>query len=269
MTIKVCIRGGGDLGSGVALRLHRAGMKVVVIELPQPLVVRRTVAFAEAVFSRAITVEGVAVVYAGNQPDVESAWAGGYVPVLVDPKLDAQKWIQPDVLVDARMLKRTDTANFDRQTFMVGIGPGFTAGVNCHAVIETKRGLSMGRVYYNGSSEPDTGIPEMVNGFVEQRVMRATSAGIFTGVVEIGQKVTKGQVLALVGGEKISAAFDGIVRGLLHSGIVVQKGTKVGDLDPRMDTTVLDRVSDKALAVGGGVLEAILSFPELRLKLCG
>ncbi len=267
MSLTVCIRGGGDLGSGVALRLHRSGFRVVICELPQPLVVRRTVAFAEAIFSGSITVEGVTGKKAINQSEVEIVLDLGLIPVIADPELALLSWLKPEVMVDARLLKKPVEAVKNSIPLLIGLGPGFTAGANCHVVVETKRGPNLGRVSWQGSSEPNSGVPDMVLGYVEERVLRAPADGNFKGLVKIGQRVGKGQILAKVSGVVILAAFDGVVRGLLADGVQVTSGIKVGDLDPRVEVDLTHLVSDKALAVGGGVLEAILTRPELREKL--
>ncbi|HWR65597.1 MAG TPA: selenium-dependent molybdenum cofactor biosynthesis protein YqeB [Bellilinea sp.] len=267
MSLTVCIRGGGDLGSGVGLRLYRSGMQVVICELTQPLVVRRSVAFAEAIFSGSITVEGVIGKKAFSQAEIEQGFNQQVIPVVADPDLDLLSWLKADVIVDARLLKKPVDGMTGSNPLIIGLGPGFTAGLNCHAVVETKRGQNLGRVSWQGSGEPNSGIPEMVLGYVEERVIRAPSDGVFHGLVKIGQQVGKGHKLAEVSGLAVTAAFDGVVRGLLADGVTVSSGMKVGDLDPRMDVTLTQFVSDKALAVGGGVLEAILSRPEFREKL--
>lgn len=267
MSLIVCIRGGGDLGSGVGLRLYRSGMQVVICELPEPLVVRRSVAFAEAIFSGSITVEGVIGKKAVGQTEIELGFSQHVIPVVADPNLDLLTWLKADVIVDARLLKQPVNGIGGSNPLTIGLGPGFTAGLNCHAVVETKRGQNLGRVYWQGSGEPNSGIPEMVLGYVEERVLRAPSDGVFHGLVKIGQQVGKGQKLADVSGLVVVAAFDGVVRGLLAEGVAVTRGMKVGDLDPRLDVSLTQFVSDKALAVGGGVLEAILSRAEFREKL--
>jgi xanthine dehydrogenase accessory factor len=269
MSLLVCIRGGGDLGSGVALRLFRVGMRVIIAELPQPLVVRRTVSFAEAVYAGSNTVEGITGVQAHNRMEIQQAWFDAQIPVVVDPELDLCASLEPDVLVDARLLKQSMEWVLKSKPLLIGLGPGFNVDLNCHAGVETKRGPSLGRVIRQGSTEPDSGIPEKVNGFVEERVLRAAEGGVFIAKVKIGSLVTKGQEIASVGSEPILAAFNGVVRGMLADGIRVKAGTKVGDLDPRLDAALVKSVSDKSLAVGGGVLEAILSRPELRDRYAG
>ncbi len=268
MSLRVVIRGGGDLGSGVGLRLQRAGAQVLVCELPQPLVVRRYVSFAEAVFSGETLVEEVPARLCREREEVLGLLETNKVAVLVDPFAECLNWIETDVLVDCRLRKAPPDLGIDAANLVVGLGPGFIAGVNCHAVVETKRGATLGRVYWHGTSEADTRIPEGVNGFVEERVLRAPQAGAFKSAVHICDFVNRGQVVGQVGDSLILAAFDGVVRGLVADGLMVEAGMKVGDIDPRSDPRLCSLVSDKALAVGGGVLEAILAKPEMRRRLC-
>lgn len=267
----VVVRGAGDLGSGVVARLQRAGLRVLVLELPQPLVVRRLVSFAETVYRGAWQVEEIAARRVDDLEQAQSCWQAGQVPVMVDPQMEQLQPLRqrvgaaiPLVLVDARLTKKPPERLFPEVDFVIGLGPGFQAGVNCHAAIETNRGHRLGRVYWQGAPEPDTGIPEGVGAYRAERVLRAPCAGVFQPVVEIGAVVAAGQLLARVDAQAIVAPFAGAVRGLIHAGLPVTAGAKVGDLDPRGDPEYCRLISDKALAIGGGVLEAILSRPELR-----
>lgn len=260
----VLIRGGGDLASGVALRLYRSGFQVVILEIPQPLAVRRLVSFAEAIYTGLVTVEDVT---AKCVDDVEKAFdslSQGQIPVMVDPQANSRNLLRPTVLVDGRMIKRSPELNLDYAPLVVGLGPGFWAGRDCHAVIETNRGHRLGRVIWHGPTEPDTKIPDIVAGKREERVLRATKEGIIKQLVSIGDHLEPGQPVLTIGGEPVLAPFKGVLRGLIHPGSSVQLGQKVGDLDPRDDPSYCTMVSDKSLAVGGGVLEAVLSRPELR-----
>jgi xanthine dehydrogenase accessory factor len=270
MAIHVLIRGGGDLASGVALRLFRAGIRVMITELPQPLAVRRKVCFAEAVYSGETTVEGVSakrVQDPGDSLGVLMTFSKGKIPVLIDPEAKAIALLHPSVIVDARMLKRPVELDPNVVPLIVGLGPGFTAGVNCHAAVETNRGHFMGRVYWQGAPQPDTGVPEGVAGRSAERVLRAPEDGSLQAHAEIGDHLDEGQLAAEVSGAPLVAPFAGVLRGLLHPGAPVTRGMKVGDVDPRDDPRICSLVSDKALAVGGGVLEAILSKVELRRHL--
>lgn len=263
----VLVRGGGDLASGVVLRLTRAGLRILVTELPHPLVVRRSVAFAEAVHRGRTYVEEVLGQRVDSPDEANAVWDAGGVPVLVDEAARVRETVLPTVLVDGRMAKRSPDLGMDAAPLVIGLGPGFIAGENCHAVIETQRGHTLGRVIWAGAPEPDTGVPETVLAQDVERVLRAPAAGKLRAFVEIGQRVEPGERLAAVNGHAIRAPFRGVLRGILFPGTSVTTGMKIGDLDPRGDPEYCRLVSDKALAIGGGVLEAILSQPAIRPQL--
>ncbi len=254
----VLVRGGGDLGTGVAHRLHRAGFRVLITELPQPLVIRRAVAFASAVYEGQIRVEGVQASLAHNLNQAQELLQQGVIPVLVDPEGALAAELQPPVVVDARMAKRPLDTRINAAQCVIGLGPGLHAGHDVHAVIETARGHNLGRVLLEGSAEPNTRVPGAVQGFTSERVIRAPCAGVFIGLRRIGDLVETGQTLAEVSQQSIHAHISGVVRGMLHDGLVVSNGQKVGDIDPRAIVEYCFTISDKARAVGGGVLEAIL-----------
>lgn len=261
----VLIRGGGDLASGVALRLYRCGYPVVITELEHPLVVRRTVSFAEAVYQGKVNVENVTGLRVANISQAIQALGEKKIPVLVDPKGECIAEFHPDVLVDARLLKTHMDDEFNDVPLRIGLGPGFVAGENCDAVVETVRGPFLGRVIWSGEASPDTGVPERVGDQQESRVLRAPREGEFRNLVHIGAIVEKGQAIAEVSGTEILAPFTGLIRGLMHDMPFVNKGVKIGDIDPRLDERLCRLVSDKGLAIGGGVLEAMLAsgfFPR-------
>ena len=261
---RVLIRGGGDLASGVAVRLHRAGFEVLVTELPNPLVVRRTVSFAEAVFSQYVQVEEVTGRLAETYSQVSGILDQDEVAVMVDPDLAHLAEFSPLVLVDARMRKRPPETGLEIAPLVIGLGPGFTAGKDCHAVIETMRGHFLGRVIWEGAALADTGIPDSVLGKDAERVLRAPEDGVLQSYKQIGDLISEGDLIARVNGEDLRAPFDGVLRGLVHDGLQVRVGMKIGDLDPRSDPVYTRLVSDKSLAIGGAVLEAILTRPEIR-----
>jgi xanthine dehydrogenase accessory factor len=268
MALITLIRGGGDLASGVALRLYRAGLRVVITELPQPLVVRRFVSFAEAVYTGKCQVEGVTAILAGDLEQALEIISAGQIPVLVDPDAcrSSELWTPqaPLVLVDARMTKLPPETTLKSAPLVISLGPGCVAGQDCHAVIETNRGHLLGRVIWKGTTETDTGVPDPVLSQAGSRVLRAPSRGLIQTRAQIGDHVEAGQVVAEVGGTPIQAPFAGVIRGLIHPGVTVWNDLKIGDVDPRDDPRYCYLVSDKALAVGGGVLEAILSTTMLR-----
>ncbi|HEY42999.1 MAG TPA: EF2563 family selenium-dependent molybdenum hydroxylase system protein [Anaerolineae bacterium] len=264
----VLIRGGGDLATGVAARLKCCGFDVVVVEIEKPLAVRRLVSLAEAVYAGEVEIEELCGRRIESAKVVEPALEDGVVPVLVDPTAESRHHLKPVVIVDGRMRKVAPEIGMEAAPLVIGLGPGFTAGHDCHAVVETNRGHYMGRVYWEGSAEPDTTRPEKVANYDLDRVLRSPTTGLFEGKMRLGSIVRKGEVIAVVDGIALQAPFDGALRGLLHSGIEVEEGMKVGDSDPRGEPSYCYQISDKSLAVGGGVLEAILSRREIR-KLLG
>lgn len=259
----VVVRGGGDLATGVVYRLHQAGFPVIVLELPRPLVVRRKVALATAVFERSVYVE---TLHGRLVPTPQEALAlaqTGTIPVLVAPELPplfANPPAPQSVLIDGRMAKRNIDTRIDQAPLVVALGPGFTAGVDCHAVIETMRGHRLGRVIWQGEALPNTGTPGIVAGKGAERVLRAPIAGKVAWRVEIGDPVTKGEVMGTVDGTAVTAPFDGVVRGLIAPGTAVKANLKIGDVDARADVAACFTISDKALSIGGGVLEAVLAW---------
>lgn len=253
------IRGAGDIASAIALRLVRCGASVLMTEIEQPLTVRRTVAFSEAVRMGKAQVEGVTAVRARDASHALELLSGeGVVPVLVDPACACVKDVAPDAVVDAVLAKRNLGTTMDMAPIVIGVGPGFTVGVDCHAVVETMRGHTLGRAYYEGSALPNTAVPGLVGGFAGERVLRAPSDGEFRGVATIGDHVEEGQVVAYAGDAPVVATLTGVLRGLIADGVQVRQGLKCGDVDPRDQSGYCGLVSDKGLAIAGGVLEAIL-----------
>jgi xanthine dehydrogenase accessory factor len=258
------MRGGGDLASGVALRLYRCGFQLVILELDKPLAVRRSVSFSEAVYDGEQNVEGV-VSRLVSADQIQVTLEAGEIPVLVDPQANILRnqfltSPQSTIVIDARLLKTTPEMLDVKVALHIGLGPGFTAGENCHAVIETQRGHTLGRVYWNGSARADSGQPDGD----PRRVLRAPQAGILTAHAQIGDHLEEGQLIAEIesktGAEKITSPLNGILRGLIRPGIEIPQGMKIGDVDPRDDPTLPTLVSEKALAIGGGALEALLVF---------
>jgi xanthine dehydrogenase accessory factor len=254
----ILIKGAGDLASGVAVRLHHCGFPIVMTDLPHPTSIRRTVCFSEAIIKGVYTVEDVTAVFAHDGSEIDAIHAGGRIAVLADPNAECIQTLHPDVVVDAILAKRNLGTKITDAPVVIALGPGFTAGNDCHAVIETMRGHDLGRVILDGSAEPNTGIPGNIGGFTIERVLRAPKTGIFMEILHIGDLVKKGDPIAEVEGEKILAPLDGVIRGLLPTGTPVTEGMKCGDVDPRPVLSHCYTVSDKARAIGGGVLEAIL-----------
>jgi len=253
------------LATGVAYRLSKAGHPVIVLELAHPLVVRRRVSLASAVLEGEVIIEGLCGRRVDNQSQALDLALTGVIPVLVSPRLpslaslsqgDASPSLIP-ILVDARIAKRNIDTNLDQAQLVIALGPGFVAGQDCHAVVETKRGHRLGRVIWMGGAQPNTGTPGTVAGKGAERVLRAPSAGTVRWRREIGHLVVRDERIGEVAGHPVIAPFDGVLRGLIAPGTEVKSGLKIGDLDARSDVSTCFTISDKALSIGAGALEAI------------
>ncbi len=265
----VIVKGAGDLATGVAVRLHRAGFDLMMTELAAPLAVRRTVAFAEAVYSSDVVVEGVSARCVAEDAAIRLADDRAYlrreIPVIVDPDAKLVRTLRPRAVIDGIMAKRNLGTAIDDAPIVIALGPGFTAGVDCHAVVETNRGHNLGRVIWRGGPEPDTGRPGALPGLnaVDSRVLRSPVDGRIVDDTPIGTRVRMHETIARVRSEDgclhvLAAPFDGVLRGMLHPAVPVLTGMKIGDLDPRIQSENCFTLSDKSFAVGGGVLEALL-----------
>ena len=285
------IRGGGDLATGVALRLHRAGWRVLITELLQPLVIRRMVALASAIYDGSIEVEGTIGERIAEVSAADRMWQADQIPVLVDPDRTAAASLRPIALIDAIMAKTNTGTQIADAPVVVALGPGFTAGVDCHAVIETQRGHNLGRVYYRGAAQPDSGTPGNVGGQAALRVVRAPVDGVFYAHRQIGDRLKVGDVIGRVItvdvsltdsaawrlasidrdasqplGIVIKTKLDGVLRGILHDGLKITANTKIADVDPRGEIENCFTVSDKSWAVGGAALEAVLYLRRKNLS---
>ncbi|MBW2262761.1 MAG: EF2563 family selenium-dependent molybdenum hydroxylase system protein [Deltaproteobacteria bacterium] len=272
MAASVLFRGAGDLVSGSIRRAHLAHLRVACTELAEPLCVRRLVSYSEAVYEGRITVEGVTAVRV--EPDgLDGAWSRGEVPVVVDPGLSILDQRPFDVLVDGTMAKRNLGTRIDHASRVIALGPGFAAGRDCHAVVETLAGHDLGRVIYEGSAAADTGVPGPPEAYLgppsaccsgaspwDAILLRAPCDGTFRGRAAIGDLVEEGRVLGDVDGEPIRAGVRGVVRGLIRDGRAVTRGLKIGDVDPTCEPRRATTISEKSNAIAGGVLEAILTL---------
>ncbi len=303
----ILIKGAGDLATGTAVRLYRAGFSVVMTDIAQPTAVRRTVAFSQCMYDGHVTVEGITARRAADRAEAETILAAGEIPVLADPEAHIRNELPFTVVVDAILAKRNLGTTLTDAPIVLALGPGFTAGVDCHGVVETKRGHDLGRLILEGTAIPNTGVPGDVGGYTKERIIRAPADGPFEPVAQIGQQVALGDVVARVNGPNtgvpgdvggytkeriirapadgpfepvaqigqqvalgdvvarvngipVTAQLTGIVRGMLPAGIPVTAGMKSGDIDPRCEVRHCFTVSDKARAIGGGVLEGILYF---------
>lgn len=263
--MKILIRGAGDLATGIAIRLIRAGYDVLMTETAIPTTVRRTVAFSKAVYEKEAVVEDIKGVLITKAEDILNLQKEGIVPVIVDENTKIRESYKPDVIVDAIIAKVNTGTKISDAPMVIGVGPGFEAGKDVHAVVETKRGHYLGNVIWEGAAIPNTGVPGDIGGFTTERIIRASADGIFEPIAEIGEVVKKDQTVAISGGEPVYALMAGIVRGMLQPGVKVVKGMKCGDIDARCDKKHCYTVSDKARAIGGGVLEAA-AYYEHKLR---
>ena len=255
----ILVRGAGEMASGVAHRLHRSHFKLCMTEISHPLAVRREVTFSEAIYEGEKEVEGVRAKLISEPEEIESLWKQACIPILVDPDGKKTKsFLKPDVLIDAIMAKKNLGTQMNDAPLVIGLGPGFTVGKDIHIAVETNRGQNLGRMILNGTAEPDTGIPGEVGGYTIERLLRTMKKGVFHPQKSIGERVNKGAVVAVVDDFPVIAKISGVMRGLFRDGVEVKKGMKVGDIDPRGKRELCFTISDKARAIGGGVLEAIL-----------
>ena len=256
----ILIRGAGDIASGIALRLYRCGFALMMTDLSKPTSIRRTVCFSEAIIRGTCTVEGVRAERAVSADDAKNIWHRKNIPVFADDDGTALSLLRSDAVVDARLAKVNLDTSITDAPIVVAVGPGFTAGQDCHAVIETQRGHYLGRAIYEGSAAPNTGVPGNIGGYTVERIIRTPLAGIFHPVCNIGDQVAANEIVAYVGTEPVRCQISGTLRGILPEGTIVYAGMKSGDVDPRCKPEHCLCASDKALAVGGGVLEALLHF---------
>lgn len=258
--MKVLILGAGELASATAHRLFRAGFNVALTEVNEPLAIRRAVSFCSAVWDGEIVVEGIR----GRlwAPNTLFSAARDHVAVVVDPEASLAGTWHPDVLVDARLLKRSRVTSVALAPLVISLGPGAVCGRDAHLVVETHRGHDLGRLIETGSASADTGVPGAIAGATAERVLRAPAAGRVRGVRAIGDLVQTGDLVAWVDEEPVRAKIAGVLRGILHDGVAVTSNTKLADVDPRGEVRACFTLSDKSRTISGAVLEAILNrFP--------
>ena len=259
----IIVRGGGDLATGTIYKLYQCGFPVLVLETKNPSAIRRNVAFSEAVYQGMQTVEGLSCALASSVTEAEEMLKAGMLTMLVDPAGACISHFHPLAVVDAILAKENLGTRRDMAPITVALGPGFTAGIDVDAVVETKRGHNLGRVFYSGSAAPNTGVPGIIGGYGKERVIHSPAAGIARNVAKITDTVEKGQTIAIVETEQgtvpVHATLTGLLRGLLRDGYPVSQGFKIADIDPRLEEyNNCFTISDKARCIAGGVLEAIL-----------
>jgi len=255
----VLIKGGGEMASGIAHRLSRCHFQVYMAEISNPRAVRREVSFCEAIYTGEKTVEGLTAKLVDTYTEIAKVWNNDKIPIIVDPETKIKEFLKPDVMVDAIVAKKNLGTKITDASLVIALGPGFYAGRDVHIVVETNRGHNLGMVIIEGEAEKDTGIPGEIAGFSVERVLRAPRDGRLSTLRDIGDYVDAGDIIAFVDDLPVKANIKGVIRGLLRSGSEVYKGMKTGDIDPRGIKEYCYTISDKARAIGGGVLEGILS----------
>lgn len=259
----VAVRGGGDLATGTIQKLFRSGFKVIILETANPLAIRRTVALCEAIRSGEFSVEGMIAKRIEVPKEAEAVWAAGKIPIMVDPTGEKVQALQPTAVIDAILAKKNLGTTKEMAPIVIALGPGFDAGQDCDAVIETMRGHRLGRIIFAGKPIPNTGIPGVLGGKSAERVVHSPANGVIKHLHEIGDSVKKGETLFYVGDIAVPSPLTGILRGLILDGIRVPEGMKVADVDPRSKEEVdYMTISDKARTIGGGALEALLYFGQ-------
>jgi len=254
----VLIRSGGEVASGVAHKLVRAHFRVCLTETAEPLAVSRGVAFCEAIYDGEKEVDGVVARRVSSAADIHKLWREGQIPIIVDPGARMKSILKPQVMVDAIMAKKNLGTKSNDAPLVIGLGPGFKAGGDVHVVVETNNSESLGRVILKGAAEKNTGIPIVIGGLTHERALHSAVAGLFQTERDIGDPAGAGEVVATVAGRPVEAEIDGIIRALLRDGVMVEKGTKLGEIDPSGDKDACYTIRPRVRAIAGGVLEAIL-----------
>ena len=255
----IAIKGAGEMATGTACRLFQSNFKnIFMMETENPMAVRRQVSFCEAIHDGAVIVEGVTAKKVLQPIDFQAAWSTGQIPIIVDPDWNSIKTIKPHVVIDAIIAKKNLGTNLSEAPLVIGLGPGFEAGKDVHMVMETNRGHNLGRVILKGCPEPNTGAPGNISGYTKERVLRAPCSGIFKSSLAIGTLVKKNDVIGYVDDTPVITQIDGIVRGQIRNNMKVTDKLKIGDIDPRGEIEYCTTISEKARAIGGSVLEAIL-----------
>ena len=255
----VLVRGGGDIASGVIYRLWRAGFPVVVMEIPIPTMIRREVSYGNAVHIGEMVLERLVARHVSLK-DVEDTLSERVIPVITESYEDALATLRPTIVVDSILAKYNLGTKKEDAPLVIGVGPGFTASKDVHVVVETKRGHTLGRCIYDGEATPNTGVPGVIGGYGKERVVHSPADGIFISKRHIADTVEKGEVIALVDDVPVKVEISGILRGILQSGLMVTKGFKIADVDPRKVEANCFTISDKSLAIAGGVMEAVTSW---------
>ena len=257
--MKVVIRGGGDLATGVAEVLYQSGFKILILDIEKPSSIRRSVCFSEAIYDGIIQVENIICKKVENENEIEKCWSEKIIPIMVDEKGEIIKKIKPNVVVDSIIAKKNLGTTKEMAPITIALGDGFEAGKDVDIVVETMRGHNLGRVITSGRAMKNTGIPGEIKGVSKDRVIYSLANGIFSSVKKIGDTVQKDEIIGYVGNVEIRGKISGVLRGIIKEGYEVTENMKIGDIDPRIEEkSNCFTISDKARSLGGAVLRAIM-----------
>ena len=269
--LKIIVRGGGDLATGVIHRLWCAGFKVLVLECTKPAAIRRQVALCEAVYQGSAQVEGLTARLINSLPEADAVWEHDEVPVLVDEAADSVRAFAPDIVIDAIIAKRNLGTSSTMAPLVIALGPGFSVGDDADVIVETKRGHNLGRIIRSGSAAPNSGVPGNIAGYSKERVLHAPCAGVLHVIHDIGSIVEKGETIATItdGANQVAvkATLSGLIRGMIRDGFAVTEGFKIADIDPRKEELAnCFTISDKARCIAGSVLELVCRYAQEKQK---
>lgn len=261
----IIVRGGGDIATGSIQKLFRAGFKVLVLEIEKPSAIRREVAFCEAIYDGEKTIEGITAKLCNTLDEIQACWKENKIPLKIDLNGNIIKELKPLAVVDAILAKKNCGTTREMAPITIGLGPGFEAGKDVDIVIETMRGHNLGKLIFQGKPMENTGIPGLIKGVGKERVIYSPCAGKVKNINKIGDIVEKEQVIAKVNDCDVKATISGVLRGLIKDGYEVPERFKMADIDPREEEQQnCFTISDKARAIGGAVLEAVLYLKNQR-----
>jgi xanthine dehydrogenase accessory factor len=260
------ILGTNEIASAVGVYVHRAGYGVVLSHDPQPPVIRRKMAFHDALFDDAVSVDGIGAERADTGLEIRAGLGRARGVIVTELGLLDLIVIQTlDILVDARMQKYQMTPDLRRLARLtIGLGPGFSGGTNCDIAIETRPGKA-GRIIQQGSTDAPDGTPRCLGGRGGERFVRAEISGRWHTAIEIGTRIFKDFVVGHLGNMPVRAPFDGILRGIIRDGTEVLAGMKLLEIDPRGRKASFTGIDDRGRIIAKAVTKAI-SFRKANIR---
>lgn len=261
------ILGTNEIASAVAVLLRRSGYGVVLSHDPLPPVIRRKMAFHDALFDDAVSVAGIAAQRADTGFEIRASL--GRAPGVLVTELGLLDLIvlrSLDILVDARMQKYIATPDLRRLARLtIGLGPGFCGGANCDVAIET-RPAKAGQIIQHGPTDAPDGASRRLGVHGGERFARSEFPGRWQTAIEIGTRVFKDYVIGHLGNMPVRALFDGILRGVVRDGTEVPPGVKLLEIDSRGRKANWTGIDGRGQLIANAVAKAIslhgTSLPE-------